>query len=169
MLRQKPHVRFLEAFPVQAVGRCLPRPVRTSDTAPIGAEPRLHGYEKKNESPSGSVGRCRMIQGGRNERRTVDDDMQEAENVHMRLSTVVVVVAALALVGRSGPAPASGQTRSPEPRDESSRVDLSRLGPQVGERVPDFTLPDQAGQTWTLESLMGPNGAMLVFVRSADW
>jgi hypothetical protein len=49
------------------------------------------------------------------------------------------------------------------------RVDVSRLGPQVGDRVPDFNLPDQSGRTRTLQSIMGPRGAMLVFVRSADW
>jgi len=50
-----------------------------------------------------------------------------------------------------------------------SRIDLSKLGPQVGERVPDFSLTDQNGKTATLESIMGPKGAMLVFFRSADW
>ena len=50
-----------------------------------------------------------------------------------------------------------------------SRIDLSKLGPKVGERVPDFSLNDQNGKTWTLESIMGPKGAMLVFFRSADW
>jgi hypothetical protein len=49
------------------------------------------------------------------------------------------------------------------------KVDVSKLGPQVGERVPDFTLPDQTGQPRTLQSVMGPNGLMLVFYRSADW
>ena len=49
------------------------------------------------------------------------------------------------------------------------RIDVSKLGPQVGERVPDFTLKDQNGKTWTLQSIMGPKGAMLVFYRSADW
>lgn len=48
-------------------------------------------------------------------------------------------------------------------------IDVSKLGPQVGERVPDFTLTDQNGKTWTLESIMGPKGAVLVFYRSADW
>jgi hypothetical protein len=51
----------------------------------------------------------------------------------------------------------------------ASRIDVSKLGPQVGERVPDFSLPDQNGTTRTLQSIMGPRGAMLVFVRSADW
>jgi len=50
-----------------------------------------------------------------------------------------------------------------------SKIDVSKLGPQVGERVPDFSLQDQNGKTWTLPSIMGPKGAMLVFVRSADW
>jgi peroxiredoxin len=47
--------------------------------------------------------------------------------------------------------------------------DVQKLGPQVGTRVPDFSLPDQHGQTRTLQSLMGPKGLMLVFFRSADW
>jgi hypothetical protein len=50
-----------------------------------------------------------------------------------------------------------------------ARIDVSELGPQVGERVPDFTLKDQNGKTWTLQSIMGPKGAMIVFYRSADW
>ena len=51
----------------------------------------------------------------------------------------------------------------------SQGPDLERLGPQVGERVTDFSLPDQHGQTRTLRSMLGPNGAILVFFRSADW
>lgn len=55
-------------------------------------------------------------------------------------------------------------TRSP-----GERIDVSKLGPQVGDRVPDFSLTDQNGRTQTLESIMGARGAMLVFQRSADW
>lgn len=47
--------------------------------------------------------------------------------------------------------------------------DVERFGPQVGERVPDFSLPDQTGRTRDLSSILGPNGAMLVFSRSAAW
>ena len=54
----------------------------------------------------------------------------------------------------------------PQPR---TSIDVSKLGPQVGERVPDFSLKDQTGKTWTLQSIMGSKGAMLVFQRSADW
>jgi hypothetical protein len=44
-----------------------------------------------------------------------------------------------------------------------------KTGPEVGQEVPDFTLPDQNGKRWTLSELMGPKGLLLVFVRSADW
>ena len=49
------------------------------------------------------------------------------------------------------------------------KIDVSKLGPQPGDRVPDFSLKDQNGQTQTIQSIMGPKGAMLVFLRSADW
>ena len=50
-----------------------------------------------------------------------------------------------------------------------ARIDVSKLGPQVGERVREFTLKDQNGKPRTLQSIMGPKGVMLVFYRSADW
>lgn len=59
--------------------------------------------------------------------------------------------------------PAAPQTAAPP------TPDIQKLGPQVGTRVPDFTLLDQKGQSRTLASLMGPKGLMLVFFRSADW
>jgi hypothetical protein len=49
------------------------------------------------------------------------------------------------------------------------KIDVNKLGPQVGERVPEFSLQDQFGKTWTRDSLMGTGGLMLVFYRSADW
>ncbi len=52
---------------------------------------------------------------------------------------------------------------------QSAQVDVTRLGPQVGARVADFSLPDQNGQKRSLESVAGPKGTMLVFFRSADW
>ena len=74
------------------------------------------------------------------------------------LLVVLTLVAALTV-------PAAGQSPAPS----STRIDVSTLGPQVGERVPDFSLPDQNGKTQTLRSIMGPKGTVLVFVRSADW
>jgi len=52
---------------------------------------------------------------------------------------------------------------------QRQKINVSKLGPQVGEHVPDFSLKDQDGKVWTLQSIMGPKGAMLVFIRSADW
>jgi hypothetical protein len=52
---------------------------------------------------------------------------------------------------------------------EREVIDLSERGPQVGETIPDFSLTDQYGETWTQDSILGENGTMLVFVRSANW
>jgi hypothetical protein len=45
----------------------------------------------------------------------------------------------------------------------------SGAGPQIGERAPDFSLPDQRGVARTLDSLRGSRGTIVVFIRSADW
>jgi hypothetical protein len=42
-------------------------------------------------------------------------------------------------------------------------------GPNPGERIPDFALPDQTGSIRSLKDLAGPSGLLLVFHRSADW
>jgi hypothetical protein len=55
------------------------------------------------------------------------------------------------------------------PARAQEKIDVSKLGPQVGERVPDFSLRDQNGRIHTLGAVLGPKGGMLVFVRSADW
>jgi cytochrome oxidase Cu insertion factor (SCO1/SenC/PrrC family) len=64
-------------------------------------------------------------------------------------------------------AAAAAQSTSSMPM--TTKIEVSKLGPQVGDRVPDFNLKDQNGKTQTLESIMGPKGAMLVFFRSANW
>ena len=66
-----------------------------------------------------------------------------------------------------------GAIQSRSPIDDATQgrtpIDIASLGPQVGERVPAFSLPDQNGQIQTRESILGPNGAILLFHRSADW
>ena len=66
-----------------------------------------------------------------------------------------------------------GVMQSRSPIDDATQgrtlIEVATLGPQVGERVPVFSLPDQSGQVRTLESILGPNGALLLFHRSADW
>jgi len=76
----------------------------------------------------------------------------------MRIVVHLLVAAMLASVGVAAQAPA------PAPP-----VDVERLGPQVGAAVPEFSAVDQFGRVQTLKSIMGPNGAMLFFNRSADW
>jgi hypothetical protein len=44
-----------------------------------------------------------------------------------------------------------------------------RTGPEIGSKVPDFSLPDQSGHSRSLHDLMGPSGLLLVFSRSAAW
>jgi peroxiredoxin len=46
---------------------------------------------------------------------------------------------------------------------------VQRLGPQVGETVPAFSLTDHTGTVRTLADVLGAKGALLVFSRSADW
>jgi hypothetical protein len=66
-----------------------------------------------------------------------------------------------------------GAGHKPEPKLWSTFVaaqnDGLRTGPKIGEKVPDFTLPDQDGKEWSLRELMGPQGLLLIFSRSADW
>jgi len=76
------------------------------------------------------------------------------------LATVVAFLAILGVCRAVG-----GQT----PQPARQKIDVGRLGPQVGQEVPDFNLRDQTGRMRNLQSVMGPRGAMLVFFRSADW
>ena len=76
------------------------------------------------------------------------------------LAVMVLVVGWGAIQSRS-PIDDATQSRTP--------IDVASLGPQVGERVPAFSLPDQNGQVRSLESILGPNGALLLFHRSANW
>jgi peroxiredoxin len=59
------------------------------------------------------------------------------------------------------PFPATAQT--------AASIDVASLGPQIGDQIDDFRLQDQNGTSWTQDSIMGPNGALLVFSRSVDW
>ncbi len=47
--------------------------------------------------------------------------------------------------------------------------DRYATGPDPGQTIPEFTLPDQNGVLRSPADLTGPNGLLLVFHRSADW
>ncbi len=81
----------------------------------------------------------------------------------MRMLKVTCTILASILLLAIGP---SAQESTPL---TTSKIDVSKLGPQVGDRVPDFSLRDQNGRAQTVQSIMGAKGVMLVFVRSADW
>lgn len=81
----------------------------------------------------------------------------------MRVLFAALLAALLASSYGAGPAAGQGTQTGRQ------KIDLSKLGPQVGQHVPAFSLPDQNGRVRTLQSIMGPRGAMIVFVRSADW
>jgi len=44
-----------------------------------------------------------------------------------------------------------------------------KTGPAVGEKIPAFEVRDIEGNLRDFENLKGPNGLVLLFVRSADW
>jgi len=45
------------------------------------------------------------------------------------------------------------------------QVPLSAQAPRVGEKAPEFSLPDQNGKPVALANLLSPNGAILIFYR----
>ena len=45
------------------------------------------------------------------------------------------------------------------------QVPLSAQAPRVGEKAPEFSLPDQTGKQVALADLLSPNGAVLIFYR----
>ena len=65
--------------------------------------------------------------------------------------------------------PGVDRTWAQTPAQSPTKIDVSKLGPQVGQVVPDFRLSDQNGKIWTRASIMGAKGALLLFYRSADW
>ena len=42
-------------------------------------------------------------------------------------------------------------------------------GPNINEKVPEFSLADQDGIIKSLTEMIGENGALILFFRSASW
>jgi cytochrome oxidase Cu insertion factor (SCO1/SenC/PrrC family) len=71
------------------------------------------------------------------------------------------------LAGLSAALTVPGQAQEfdrPSSSDESMTT-----GPAVGERIPDFAGIDQHGKRLSWSEIKGPNGALILFYRSADW
>lgn len=64
--------------------------------------------------------------------------------------------------GFDAPAPVGHPARAGLPEDHTT-------GPQVGEQLPDFMLPDATGNTINFHADRGSAKAALVFYRSAVW
>jgi len=96
-----------------------------------------------------------------------DPKIATAEHAEAKMNTASKAAAFRGVLGQM----AAGQKIDPALWDEfvAAQNDALATGPKVSERVPDFTLSDQNGKAWPLRELMGPNGLLLVFVRSADW
>ena len=47
--------------------------------------------------------------------------------------------------------------------------DKMKTGISVGEKIPFFEAVDQNGRKWNFDSIKGPEGAFILFYRSADW
>ena len=78
----------------------------------------------------------------------------------VRLGAVALLIALFAFVLWMPPAAAQNEWSSLAP---------TSTGPAVGERIPAFRAPDQNGQMQDFDSIKGPNGAAIYFMRSADW
>ncbi len=65
---------------------------------------------------------------------------------------------------------ARGQAQSqPSPREPWMESAPTSTGPAVGQKIPAFKLRDQSGRVQDFNSIRGPKGAAIFFVRSADW
>ena len=51
-----------------------------------------------------------------------------------------------------------------DPTDEGMKT-----GPAIGENIPNFEATDQNGKLTNFKDIVGPNGALILFHRSADW
>lgn len=95
---------------------------------------------------------------------------QQGRRAAAAIAVAVVALGAGSLAMQFRPsADASSVADEPPATEGRTPINVASLGPQVGEQVPTFSLPDQNGQVRTLESVLGPNGALLLFYRSADW
>ena len=61
---------------------------------------------------------------------------------------------------------------SPMPINRAARREPDEgfpTGPEIGSRLPPVVLPDQTGELVDVAACTGPNGAIVVFHRSAYW
>ena len=52
---------------------------------------------------------------------------------------------------------------------QSPPIDKPSIGIAIGQKMPPFTAVDQLGHDVSSDTLIGQNGTVLLFFRSADW
>ncbi len=57
---------------------------------------------------------------------------------------------------------------SPPPQASDAERPFA-TGPEIGEPLPDFTLPDQRGTPVSLHEARGTDRAFVVFIRATEW
>ena len=63
----------------------------------------------------------------------------------------------------------TNQTDERPPKLRYSDSDQFPTGPDIGERLPDITLPDQHGNPVNIEAARGERRALVMFHRSVRW
>jgi hypothetical protein len=76
-----------------------------------------------------------------------------------------------AIMRETGRLRAAGQPIPPELYQQhvAATNDGYATGPEPGQKIPEFSLPDQQGKLRSLSDLSGLSGLLLVFHRSAEW
>lgn len=82
----------------------------------------------------------------------------------MRIRLSLLLLSLLGIAGLPGLADEHPRLR---PLNEQSAN--AKTGPAVGARIPEYSAIDLDGRLQTFETLKGPKGLVLMFVRSADW
>ena len=59
--------------------------------------------------------------------------------------------------------------QEPRPNFRMPETDDYAKGPEIGEKLPDFTLPDQHGNPITFSEARAGQKALVMFHRSARW
>lgn len=148
--------------------------LRDRDATLIGAEvdPHLSGHpypDGARAGPADTQAGSWNILAGLGIRRLAPGIITGREGLSTMVQQIArvrnLIVLAAAVLATTGITQAGGRQSGSPP----ATIDLDRLGPQIGARLPDFMLRDQRGEAHRLKSLLGPKGAMIVFFRSADW
>jgi cytochrome oxidase Cu insertion factor (SCO1/SenC/PrrC family) len=79
----------------------------------------------------------------------------------IELVVLVCVLAAPLLLAQAPPATPAA--------DAWKTMPAATTGLAVGEKIPAFQLRDQNGKLQSFQSIRGPKGAAIYFMRSADW